>query len=128
ENDIASLTNIFGVQAPDRYTVYVKSVGGTGASFHYRCDNTTIYASSPDPQITRALTIAEIVETLSAAKNNGWNCTEGNGESLSLELAGDMIPMFKPYVQAAQSLWRKNRSLDYVSTNVPTDRNNDANG
>src|SRR5579884_542007 len=98
-----------------------------GGAYHFGCDATDIYIE-PDPSIAAGLVVAELVEVFEAAQNKGWDCGHVNGEALSRVLATERQPELGSLTQQTGQSWWADGHADYVTSNVATDQDQDANG
>lgn len=140
EADFAAITAWFGgIQLPpghpgdDQTTprtalpIHVAMDPQAGGAYHFGCDGTDVYVE-PQPQVVTGLVVAEVVEIFEAAINNGWNCGQTNGESLSRVLAVERNSGLASLTAQTAQTWWANGHADYVTTNNATDTNQDANG
>jgi len=72
--------------------------------------------------------VAEVVEIFGAAINNGWDCSQTNGEALSRALAIERNATLAVIVSPTAQGWWANSHQDYINTNAADDANADANG
>jgi hypothetical protein len=107
---------------------YVLMDPNAGGAYHYSCDGTDLYIEPAPANQASGLMVAELVEVFQAAINNGWNCGQTNGESLSRVLAVARNANLASLIAETAQGWWSNGHQDYVTDNSADDQNQDANG
>jgi GH25 family lysozyme M1 (1,4-beta-N-acetylmuramidase) len=137
EGDYQSLKSTFSgsepADLPFRVVVANLSGGvGTGGASHPSCLSAQIEAdcqTSPtvNPNRTRFLIAAEVVEVFAAKMGDRWDCGHSHGEGLSRVLATDLYPAeVAPYTTA--NMWLNGHRDDFVANTTNTDVDPNANG
>lgn len=97
-------------------------------AFHYTCNDTVLFVDA-DTKLGPGFNAAEMVEVYEAAINNSWDCNFANGESLSRALATELHPPLERLGMTDNAVeWFSKGAYDYVSTNLESDLDHEANG
>lgn len=135
EHDFAAVQAWFGGLTPPGMPFQIvvapldPSGNGGGGAYHWGCPATTIYCDarwlpSFDPEYTRLVAIAEVIEVFEAAQAKGWNCAANNGEGLSRVLAEELHPAgVLPWMISSAAWLDTPGRPDYVSAIDTSDRN-----
>ena len=123
EDDYSQLQEIFnGVIPQDSLPFNIIIAENIPGAYHHTCQDTDIYCDAvTDPNEINMLDVAEEVEVFEAF-SNGWDCGATNGEALSRALAEELHPTSDPAFIIVSS-WLNSKRADYITSNLPTDRN-----
>jgi hypothetical protein len=129
DDDFAAVSAFFAGLAIHDLPCHVILSSGVGGAYHHGCLGTEIYCDTRagDPEFSRFLFVAELVEVFSATQARGWDCGATNGEGLSRVLATALFPAQIAGFATAPD-WLGSSRPNWVDQNENTDADPLSNG